>query len=123
MKNHLIILCILMTFGAVQTKAQLTRPNVIKANVLGTVVGGFSVSLEKAIDHNKSAALTGRFVFFDFREIVSEGLAAAGIDEGQSNWRLIDIDNLNYKDMLDLKEGKEEGFRQEAKFFSRLETS
>ena len=48
-------------------QAQYTPQNVAKANILGLGVGGFSLSYERAITEDISGALTGRFMFFDFK--------------------------------------------------------
>lgn len=68
-----------------QTFAQYNSQNVLKANVLGAAIGGFSISYERAYRDNKSALLTGRFMFYDFSDtqVFSFGtLGDASVDYG-----------------------------------------
>jgi hypothetical protein len=51
-----------------QTFAQYNSQNVLKANILGAPIGGFSISYERAYTDNKSALITGRFMFYDFSD-------------------------------------------------------
>lgn len=49
-------------------QAQNTPQHVIKANVLGIGIGGFSLAYEHAFNEKVTGAVTGRFFFFDFRD-------------------------------------------------------
>ncbi|MFK7950693.1 MAG: DUF3575 domain-containing protein, partial [Saprospiraceae bacterium] len=59
------VFCLIISFSI---QAQNTRQNVAKANVLGLSVGGFSLAYERAITKDLSAGLTGRFMFYDFKD-------------------------------------------------------
>jgi hypothetical protein len=69
-KIVILITAFIFSFNLNQIKAQseYTSKNVIKANVLGAAIGGFSISYERAFAENKSAVLTGRFMFYNFED-------------------------------------------------------
>lgn len=74
---------ILLSLLSFESKAQYTSQNVLKANVLGVAVGGFSVAYERAFMGNKSVILTGRFMFYDFKDTKTftfNGLGAVDVD-------------------------------------------
>lgn len=59
------IFCLIIAFSA---QAQYAPQNVAKANILGLGIGGFSLAYERAINEDLSAAITGRFMFYDFED-------------------------------------------------------
>jgi hypothetical protein len=82
-----------LCLGTIQSKAQFAPQNVVKANLLGIGVGGFSVAYERAYTDNKSATLTGRFMFYDFKDTKTftfSGLGEVDVDYGV-NMRLIGV--------------------------------
>lgn len=74
------ILCLTISYTS---QAQYAPQNVVKANVLGIGIGGFSLAYERAITEKFSGALTGRFLFFDFKDTKTftfSGLGAVDVD-------------------------------------------
>lgn len=84
MKQIIIFsLCCLFSIVSIESTAQYTPQNVLKANVLGLGIGGFSLAYERAFTDNKSLLLTGRFMFFDFKDTKTftfNGLGAVDVD-------------------------------------------
>jgi len=72
------IIFIVFSFNTTSLKAQDNAQNVLKANVLGAAIGGFSLSYERAYADNKSALVTGRFMFYDFSDNQVFDFGAAG---------------------------------------------
>jgi hypothetical protein len=82
-----------LCLGTIQSNAQYTPQNVLKVNLLGVGIGGFSVAYERAYTDNKSATLTGRFMFYDFKDTKTftfDGLGSVDVDYGV-NMRLIGV--------------------------------
>lgn len=82
-----------LCLGTVQSKAQYAPNNVLKVNLLGVGIGGFSVAYERAYMDNKSATLTGRFMFYDFKDTKTftfNGLGSVDVDYGV-DMRLIGV--------------------------------
>jgi hypothetical protein len=85
----LFFLCV----GTTQSQAQEARQNVLKANLLGVGVGGFSLAYERVYADNKSATVTTRFMFYDFKDTKTftfSGLGEVDVDYGV-NMRLIGV--------------------------------
>lgn len=60
------IFCFAISFS---TQAQyIQKDNIAKVNLLGATIGGFSLAYERALNEEVSAALTGRFMFYDFED-------------------------------------------------------
>ncbi len=68
MKKALLFSCLLLCISVVPMKAQHVRQNVLKANLLGIGIGGFSLAYERRFTDRLSATATGRFMFFDFKD-------------------------------------------------------
>lgn len=77
-KIIIAITIIAFGFNKQEIKAQYAPQNIIKANVLGAAIGGFSLSYERAYSENKSAVLTGRFMFYDFKDTQGFNFGSAG---------------------------------------------
>lgn len=73
------IIIIIFSFNINTLSAQYSSQNILKANVLGAAVGGFSLSYERAFMENKSAVLTGRFMFYDFNDTQVFNFGSAGV--------------------------------------------
>jgi hypothetical protein len=65
--------------GIIESQAQYTPQNALRVNLLG--IGGFSVAPERAFTDNKSVVLTGRFIFFDFKDIKTFTFSGLGVIE------------------------------------------
>jgi hypothetical protein len=82
-----------LCLGTIQSNAQYTPQNALKVNLLGIGIGGFSVAYERAYTDNKSATLTGRFMFYDFKDTKTftfSSLGSVEVDYGV-NMRLIGV--------------------------------